>query len=29
MQGITITDQTTDGFLGVNLIDILQAIAPF
>ncbi len=28
MQGITITDQTTDGFLSVNLIDILQAIAP-
>ncbi len=28
MQGITITDQTTDGFLAVNLIDILQAIAP-
>ncbi|WP_199246182.1 hypothetical protein [[Phormidium] sp. ETS-05] len=26
MQGITITDQTTDGFLAVNLIDILQAI---
>ena len=28
MQGITITDQTTDGFLSVNLIDILEAIAP-
>ncbi|HIK08796.1 MAG TPA: hypothetical protein IGS52_00770 [Oscillatoriaceae cyanobacterium M33_DOE_052] len=28
MQGITITDQTTDGFLAVNLIDILQAIGP-
>ena len=28
MQGITITDQTTDGFLAVNLSDILQAIAP-
>ncbi len=28
MQGITITDQTTDGFLAVNLIDILEAIAP-
>ena len=28
MQGITIADQTTDGFLAVNLSDILQAIAP-
>jgi hypothetical protein len=28
MQGITITDRTADGFLAVNLIDILQAIAP-
>ncbi|VXD24087.1 hypothetical protein PL8927_790180 [Planktothrix serta PCC 8927] len=28
MQGITITDETTDGFLAINLIDILQAIAP-
>lgn len=28
MQGITITDQTIDGFLAVNLIDILQSIGP-
>lgn len=28
MQGITIADQTTDGFLAVNLIEILRAIAP-
>ncbi|MDJ1174085.1 hypothetical protein [Roseofilum capinflatum] len=28
MQGITITDQTMDGFLTVNLIDILQQITP-
>lgn len=28
MQGITITDQTTDGFLRVNLIDILEKITP-
>jgi len=28
MQGITISDQTTDGFLTINLIDILQEITP-
>lgn len=28
MRGITISDTTADGFLAVNLIDILQAIAP-
>jgi len=28
MRGITISDSTPDGFLAVNLIEILQAIAP-
>jgi len=28
MHGITISDSTPDGFLAINLIDILQAIAP-
>ena len=28
MRGITISDSTPDGFLAVNLIDILEIIAP-